>query len=155
MTTDHPEGDTMSETSETYHGDRVVAWADGGPVTQSQHDEHSGGTKSTVEQPGVELLGEPSASAVAAASSPPAGDVSEVPANAADVVAWIKDGAEQSDEEAARRAGLAWTVESQRDGGVRTTVEAAVDEHLVPADGDSDEPVDADGESDEGENAPA
>lgn len=137
----------MTETSEDFHGSRVVAWENGAPVTQAEHDARSGGAKSVVEQPGVDLLGPPSADAVAATQAP-SGSVDEVPANASDVVAWIKEGGEVSDDEGARRAGLAWTVESNRgEGNVRSTVEAAVDEYLVPAEPESGEPA--------GENVPA
>lgn len=129
--------DANTSTDE-FRGNRVVAWEDASPVTQADADARvEADGKSEVEVAGPDLLGEPSQSPGAnrvstEGYSEPTGDADtgDVPTTASDVVAWIKEGETESEDEARRRAGLAWTVEAQREGGVRTTVEQEVDRHL-------------------------
>lgn len=130
--TDATDVDDADPDEPTYNGDRVVAWVDGGPVTQNDFDDaiDDAGQRTTVAVAGADLLGEPSTPAVPVDAEPAVDDSGEVPEAAADVIAWVQDGETVSDAEATRRAGLAWTVEAQRSGGVRTTVEAEVDRWL-------------------------
>lgn len=111
----------------------VVAHDESGPITQAMH-EASDAAGGPVLQPDPSQIGP--TSGVVADSAPPHQDpddvddvdTSEVPTAAAEVVAWIR--AAGDDQEASRRAGLAWAVESQRPDGARTTVESEVDQHL-------------------------
>jgi hypothetical protein len=53
----------------------------------------------------------------------------DVPKNAADVVAWIQGAADETD--AAARSQAAWLVEIDRSQGVRATVRTEIDKHLA------------------------
>lgn len=117
-----------------YRGNRVVAWRGGKPLTL---DDYRGAQAPAEDQPAPDTAGT-ARDAVERHSGPdpatteaPAGDES-VPDKAADVVAWIREGGEQSDDEGKRRAGLAWSAETQRSGGIRSTVEDEVDRWLFP-----------------------
>jgi hypothetical protein len=110
----------------------TVGWgSDGQPVRREDVENRP---RSAVAMPGVGLMGPRSGDV---AGGEPVDDTptpdDEVPDNAHDVVAWIKDAGD--DVEATRRAGQAWRRETQREGGVRATVEAEVDNWLEVSDG--------------------
>ena len=125
----------MSPANRTHTSDPVVAQGEDGPITQSQHDASDAAGADVLQPSAADLgptsgvIGETQAEADQARRASTNQDTSEVPQGAADVVAWIKD-AGDDDTEAQRRAGLAWSVESQRADGVRSTVEAEVNRHL-------------------------
>jgi hypothetical protein len=128
---DDPPDDVVVPSSQRPH--TVVAWdVDGTPVTQAQFDDHiAENGRTSVAVPDAALMGAPS---VPAPDAPAAGDVGQLPDDVVtvpQVVAYIKAGADESEDEAIRRAGIAWSAEATREGGVRAGVEEEVDRWLV------------------------
>lgn len=127
------DGTTVEQpvTVHTFNGNRAVAWTSEGAVTADQFDSSSDDAR-TVAQPDGALLGETSADrASTTGAAVDEDDLSEIEGkNAGELVAWMQE-AGDDEAEGQRRAGIVWTAETQRSGGVRKSVEEEVDRHLT------------------------